>query len=118
MLTKNLKTAVFFCLIFIFCSCSKKDSTTPTTNGPYFATVKTIIQNNCLACHSSTGSWAGRPVAFDTDDAIASQAAAIKAAVNDPETATNRRMPQSGSLTTDQISTIVNWYNKGGKVTD
>ena len=98
----------------------KKESNSPVVVVPenYFAKVKVIIQNNCLSCHSSTGTWAGRPTAFDTDDAIATQAAAIKAAVADPVTPLNKRMPQGGALSTADSATIEKWFNKGGKTTD
>ena len=100
-------------------SCTKKsDSTTPTSSGPYFPKVKTIVQGNCLSCHSSSGSWAGKPTAFDTDSSIDAQYSVIKAAVADPVTPVNQRMPQGGSLSTADINTIVSWYGKGGKTTD
>lgn len=87
-------------------------------SGILFPKVKTIIQNNCLSCHSSTGAWAGRPTKFDTDDQIAAVYAAIKASVADPITITNKRMPQGGSLSASDVDIIVQWYNKGGKTTD
>ena len=57
-------------------------------------------------------------MAFDSDSSISAQYASIKASVADPVTATNRRMPEGGSLSTADINTIVSWFNKGGKVTD
>ena len=99
-------------------SCKKSSSTVTTTTGPYFPKVKTIIQGNCLSCHSSSGSWAGRPTAFDNDSSIAALSASIKAAVADPATLANKRMPQGGELSAGDIRTIVSWYNLGGKTTD
>ena len=99
-------------------SCNKKDSTAPSSPGVYFPSVKIIMQNNCLSCHNSAGTWEGRPTKFDSDAEIAAQYAAIKAAVADPVTPTNRRMPDGGSLSSSDIDVIVKWYNKGGKVTD
>lgn len=88
----------------------------------YFPKVKTIIQNSCLSCHSAvTGTWAGRPTSFDTDEEITSAYTSIKATVADPATPGplgNKRMPQNGTLTDDEIQTIVNWFEKGGKATD
>ncbi len=99
-----------------FISCSSK---TPTpAGGVYFSKVKTIISQNCLSCHSSTGSWQGRPTAFDTDDQIAALYASIKSSVADPVSPRNKRMPQGGSLNKKDIDIIVAWYNKGGKSTD
>jgi|GEM_PF-3917946 len=68
------------CVTFYFATfiaCDKNENTDPSTE-KYFPQVKTIIQNNCLSCHSSTGTWQGRPVAFDNDAAIAEQYMAIK----------------------------------------
>jgi uncharacterized membrane protein len=101
----------------MFISCSKQNDMTPPQD-KYFPLVKNIIQNNCLSCHSSSGSWEGRPVAFDSDTAIAELSASIKAAVADPISPTNRRMPQGGSLSTSDVDIIVKWFNKGGKITD
>ena len=109
-------TSYFLLVIFLFSSCKKStDTTTNPVSTKYFPLVKTIIQNNCLSCHSSSGSWVGRPTTFDTDSSIVGIAANIKASVVDPVTPMNRRMPQTGSLSTTDINTIVSWYNAGGK---
>jgi uncharacterized membrane protein len=106
-------------LISTFISCSKKDSNLPQPGTDvYFPKVKLIVANNCLACHSSSGTWAGRPTKFDTDSDISSLYSAIKRAVADPASPTNRRMPQGGSLSASDIDIIVKWFNKGGKVSD
>lgn len=98
-------------------SCSKSSSSTPDTTA-YFPKVKTIIANNCLSCHSSSGSWSGRPTAFDSDSAIASSATIIKTAVAGPWTFMVKKMPQGSALSAADIATIEAWVNKGGKATD
>jgi uncharacterized membrane protein len=103
--------------LYTMISCSKEQDLTPV-NDKYFPQVKKIIENNCLVCHSSTGTWEGRPVSFDSDSAISEQYTFIKAAVADPVTITNKRMPQGGSLSASDIAIIVKWFNKGGKTTD
>ena len=104
--------------VFTVVSC-KKDNVTPDPNNQtYFPKVKTIIANNCLSCHISTGTWAGRPTKFDTDLDITTAYSAIKRAVADPVTITNKRMPQGGTLSASDIDIIVKWFNKGGKATD
>src|SRR5665647_503621 len=105
-------------VVFVpFISCSKQNDMVPPPD-KYFPLVKNIIQNNCLSCHSSSGTWAGRPVAFDSDTAIAELSSSIKRAVADPISPTNRRMPQGGSLSASDVDIIVKWFNKGGKITD
>ena len=108
-------------LLGVFSSCSKKDATpTKTPSTVYFPKVKSIIAANCMSCHNSANSlgWVGRPVKFDADTDITASYAQIKKAVADPVSPTNRRMPQTGSLSDSEIAIIVNWYNKGGKSTD
>ena len=117
---KKMKWLVFVGVIVIsaIISCSKTDNSIQPGSDKYFPTVKTIISNNCLTCHNSSGTWAGRPTKFDTDSDISSLYIAIKKAVADPVSPTNKRMPQGGSLSANDIDVIVKWFNKGGKVTD
>ncbi len=98
-------------------ACSKNSSSTPATT-TYFPKVKTIVSNNCLSCHSSSGAWSGRPTAFDSDSAIAVSATVIKTAVAGPWTFLVKQMPQESSLSASDITTIEAWVNKGGKITD
>jgi uncharacterized membrane protein len=105
-------------VISILISCSKNDNAPLPGSDIYFPKVKTIISNNCMSCHNSSGTWAGRPTKFDTDSDISSLYIAIKKAVADPVSPTNKRMPQGGSLSANDIDIIVKWFNKGGKVTD
>lgn len=99
-------------------SCQHDDGVQPPVAEVYFPKVKAIIQANCMSCHSSSGSWEGRPVAFDTDEQITAAYTSIKAAVADPETITNKRMPKGSTLSQSDINTIIQWYQKGGKTTD
>lgn len=99
-------------------SCRSSQELTPSGAGPYFSKVKTIISNNCLSCHLSSGSWTGRPAAFDTDAQIVTSAQAIKASVADPITMTNKRMPQGATLSQADVDTIVAWYKAGGLATN
>jgi uncharacterized membrane protein len=108
----------FLLLTLIALSGCKKEKANSLADGVYFPKVKTIIQDNCLSCHSSTGTWQGRPTQFDTDTDIVAAAASIKAAVADSVTFINKRMPQGGSLSASDIDIIVQWFSKGGKATD
>jgi hypothetical protein len=100
---------LMFGIIFVtLIACSKKTSTQPppSSTGKYFLTVKTIIHNNCLSCHSSSGTWSGNPIAFDSDSAIALQHTSIKASVADSVTFFNLRMPKGGALSQNDITHI------------
>ena len=98
-------------------ACSKSSSSTPGTS-TYFPKVKTIIASNCLSCHSSTGSWSGRPTAFDSDSVISADASIIRTSVVGPWTFMVKKMPQGSSLSDSDIATIEAWVNKGGKTSD
>lgn len=82
----------------------------------YFPQVKAIIQANCLSCHSPGGQ--GMPTIFQTDEDITSRYAAIKAAVIDPASPLNKRMPQGGELSQGDKDIIQKWFDKGGKASD
>lgn len=111
------------CYVLLICcysislgSCTKSNSRVDPEL--YFPTVKKIIQNQCLSCHSTTGSWQGRPVALDSDNDIVAKASFIKASVADPVSVTNKRMPLGSTLSNEEIDIIVKWFNKGGKASD
>ena len=101
--------------LWLINACSKSSSSPTSTNGKYFRRVKTIIQNNCLTCHSSSGSWAGRPTAFDSDSAIATDYTVIKQAIAGPFTFFVHRMPQGGALSASDSITIVVGITMGGE---
>lgn len=98
-----------------FISCQNKNTDPASSGPPYFPKVKTIIGINCMGCHSSSGSWTGRPVAFDTDAEIVAAANNIKTAVAGPWTPMVKKMPQGGVLTKGDIDIIVAWVNAGGQ---
>ena len=102
-------------LLAVFSNCTKR---TDEVASPYFPKVKSIISNNCLSCHSSKGSWLGRPTAFDNDEEITASYNSIKAVLVDPPTQFNKRMPQTGMLSAGDIDIVVKWWEKGGKSTD
>lgn len=112
-----MKRIVVVVVIVILWGCTHEDLMVPD-NGPYFPKVKQIIGAHCLSCHDSKGTWEGRPVKLDEDADISQQYEAIKRGVADPISPTNRRMPQGGELSAEDIDVIVKWFDKGGKIAD
>ncbi|MEI6360089.1 MAG: hypothetical protein WCO50_07155 [Synechococcus sp. ELA619] len=113
------------------CPANARDATIPAEPTPGAALDAEIQRQNALLAATGValrlerrGNRLGlrgplpRPTKFDTDDQIAAVYAAIKASVADPITITNKRMPQGGSLSASDVDIIVQWYNKGGKITD
>lgn len=109
-------------IITLLGACQHKEDMNPSSEEKYFPKVKNIIAERCLNCHSAvSGTWQGRPTAFDTNADIVASAASIKASVADPATPGplgNKRMPADGELSSEDIAIIVAWFNKGGKETD
>lgn len=89
--------------------------------GHYFPQVRALVHAHCTAsCHApSQGYPDGSPITLESDADIAQHAAAIKAAVADPVSPFNHRMPPNeDTLDASQVATIVAWYEAGGRVTD
>ena len=117
---KSKKSIYWIVAILGWCignSCNKGSSPTPNTT-TYFPKVKAIVSDNCLSCHSSKGSWTGRPTAFDSDSAIAANANIIKTAIAGPWSFFVKQMPQGSTLSASDITTIETWVSKGGKTTN
>ena len=114
---KALSLFICTCLGLLIISCQKEHI---DSNGLLFPKVKGIIQNNCTkTCHTTNAGYnQGLPIILETDEQISSYAANIKAAVADPVTYGNKRMPENGTLSQSDIDIIVSWYEKGGKITD
>ena len=107
---------LLFLLWFISCTSKKQDDPSVL----YFPQVKSIIQTNCVSCHSisGTGSPKGLLTLLETDDQIASASLNIKSAIIDAITPLNKRMPLSGELSEADKNSILKWYQAGGKVSN
>jgi uncharacterized membrane protein len=108
-------TTVF--LILFGNSCKKEPKKNVRVEGyKLFPQVRQVIQTQCtISCHApSLGYYEGMPVILETDSNIVEHAAGIKAAVADPVTVTNKRMPQGGTLPDLQVQLIIDWYTAGG----
>lgn len=103
-------------IITVITFACKKSSTAPSTPTKYFASVRTIINNDCKSCHSG-GTPAGN-TDLSTDANIAAKATRIKVRAID---GTGGFMPQ-GAISRQyhgaDSTAIVNWAAAGGKATD
>ncbi len=115
-----MKKIIIVCafLFLLINSCKKDSAPVAVTQDKLFPKVKTIIRSNCtISCHApSMGLNTGLPVILENDSDIVNHAAAIKAAVADPISPTNHRMPQGGTLSSQDINTITIWVAKGGTI--
>lgn len=110
MTTKNVFILLIALTITSLIAC-RHDAAQPQTN-LLFPQVKTIIQANCLGCHSPGGE--GMPVILTTDENIVALAESIKHATVDPASPMNRRMPPTGDLSDEDKNIISEWYAAGG----
>jgi hypothetical protein len=83
------------------------------TYGTYYAKVKQIINTKCISCHNKTMPFINSVPYFDTDCDILFYNKKIH---NNATVLKN--MPLNGSLTTEQINDIKEWYTRGGNITD
>ncbi|MBP7513247.1 MAG: hypothetical protein KA791_01790 [Flavobacteriales bacterium] len=112
----NLILSILVFVMAIACRHDAEEVVAPSGN-LYFPRVKQIIQTRCtISCHApSAGLPQGLPVILETDADIVLYATGIKAAVADPVSLSNHRMPPDGdTLNAQQIATIVEWWDLGG----
>ncbi len=107
---------LFITSAIIYSSCSNSKVVDTPADAPYFPKVKAIITANCISCHQPGGQ--GMPLFFTSDSSIVANAALIKAAVIDPVSPRNKRMPLGSSLLPADTTIIGRWFAKGGKATD
>ena len=74
----------------------------------YSATIRPLLDNNCMPCHSGGGN---EP--FAPDLRTYSQVSGIAALVKD--VTQSRRMPKDGSLPEEDIEAIKCWVDQGAK---
>jgi mono/diheme cytochrome c family protein len=122
-------TLILVALVVV--SCSKKmptqtDDTPPDTNVTYSATIQPIFNSRCVSCHSASVPQSGVNLA-SYSATMASRGTQYNALIVIPNDADDSalvdkllssprfgsRMPQGGSLTTQQIANIRAWVNAG-----
>lgn len=97
-----MKNVLIICIsaVLILSSCGKDevvcDGSTPT----YEASIKTIIDANCLDCHSEYNDYAG--VKTDVDNGSFEK-----------EVISQRTMPRGGDLSASELSKIKCWLEQG-----
>lgn len=106
---KNLFLVVIGSIIFSACSTNVEEPmeevvTNSCKTVSYASTVKSIIDANCIECHSQNG---GQFPNLDTYNALSSNANSVLSEVE------SRRMPIGGSLTTAEITSIKCWVQNG-----
>jgi len=111
--TMKAATIIFLALIGSFVvSCEShtyEEISGEIANPTYTANVKSIIQNNCLSCHSTAG--AEFPT-METYDQVkdATQNGNVICRING---ACGDVMPQTGKMPQSNINVIQNWANNG-----
>jgi hypothetical protein len=95
------------------CTQSAKVTVTQITAGPFFSAVKTLIQTQCVSCHSGAGASAGKD--WSNDCLVIANKAIIKQRTVD---GTPSFMPQGGKLSVADMKIITDWVNAGGRYSD
>ncbi|MCX7835511.1 MAG: hypothetical protein N2450_05510 [bacterium] len=124
--------SIFVFLSFIGC----QDEGSPVSPNPnnggssnisYSSTILPILNANCVSCHGSSGGWSvsALTTAVNNRTLMSLRGASGDRLItpNDPAQSEiydritddnpSRRMPPSGSLTTEQINLIRNWITQG-----
>ncbi|EJG02648.1 MULTISPECIES: c-type cytochrome [Flavobacterium] len=121
------KTIVLTILMAVFASCSDSDTTqeieTPTTpTNPtdptgtvtYNKDVKSIIDANCISCHSSGRSASFRPLTTFAQVKAAVESAGLLGRIQ-LQNGQQGLMPQGGRMSQANIDIIVKWNTDGLK---
>jgi hypothetical protein len=95
------------------CTQSAKVTVTQIAAGPFFSAVKTLIQAQCVSCHSGAGASAGRD--WSKDCQVVANKDLIKQRTVD---GTPSFMPQGGKLGAADMKIITDWVNAGGRYSD
>ncbi|AWK05840.1 hypothetical protein HYN56_17010 [Flavobacterium crocinum] len=119
------KTILLTILLAVFASCSDSDTyedietppttpTNPTTAVTYNKDVKSIIDANCVSCHSSGRSAAFRPLTTFAQVKAAVESAGLLGRIQ-LQSGQQGLMPQGGRMAQANIDLIVKWNTDGLK---
>jgi hypothetical protein len=81
--------------------------------GPLFAAVRTVLQNNCVSCHNSGNAQGGMNWTIDCNIVQFKDRIKARAVDGNPSP-----MPPSGLMPASERQKITNWINAGGRYTD
>ncbi|WP_316633865.1 cytochrome c [uncultured Flavobacterium sp.] len=88
--------------------------TDPTAAITYTKTVKSIIDGNCISCHSSSGSASFRPLTTYAQVKTAIETAGLLTRIQ-LQNGQQGLMPQGGRMSQANIDLIVKWNTDGLK---
>jgi len=100
-----MKNSILACalglLVVAGVSCKKKNNvscngTTPT----YTSYVQSLVNTSCVGCHANYGTYSGLKTIVDNGSF-------------ESQVITTQKMPQGGSLSSDQLSTLKCWIENG-----
>ncbi|MGB3019339.1 MAG: cytochrome c, partial [Ignavibacteria bacterium] len=95
------------------CNGTNSTSVTNLPAGSLFSQVRSVLQANCVSCHSNGIANGG--MNFEVDCNIVNNKDRIKARAVD---ANPSAMPPTGLISAADRQKIVNWVNAGGRFTD
>ncbi|MBF4471526.1 MULTISPECIES: c-type cytochrome [Flavobacterium] len=90
------------------------DPGTPTTTITYTQNIKSIIDANCISCHSSTGAASFRPLTTYAGVKAAVQSAGLLSRIQ-LQNGQQGLMPQGGRMSQTNIDLILKWNTDGLK---
>jgi uncharacterized membrane protein len=81
--------------------------------GPLFAAVRSVLQNNCVSCHNSGNQQGGMNWTIDCNIVQFKDRIQARAVFGNPSS-----MPPTGLIPASERQKITNWINAGGRYTD
>lgn len=81
--------------------------------GPLFAAVKLVLQNNCVSCHNSGNAQGGMNWTIDCNIVTFKNNIKLRAVDGNPSP-----MPPTGLIPASERQKITDWINAGGRFTD
>lgn len=95
------------------CTKTAKVTVSLIAAGPLYSAVKSLIQAQCVSCHSGAGASAGKDWSIDCN--VITNKVLIKQRTVD---GTPSFMPQGGKLSASDMKIITDWVNAGGRYSD